>query len=145
MTENDFSSYNFKTRIRIRFSDIDAFGHVNNALYLTYFEIARTSYWKDVIKWDWNEAGIIIARAEVNFLAPIRMNDNVHAYVRTAKVGNKSFDLEYALVKNSGNGEILCTKGSTTCVAYDYSNQQTIPIPEIYRDKMQQFEFIDKG
>ncbi len=49
------SNYKYKTPIPIRFSDMDAFGHVNNAIYLTYFEIARSNYWRDIIGWDWNE------------------------------------------------------------------------------------------
>ena len=54
------SDYKYKTPIAIRFSDIDAVGHVNNAIYLTYFEMARFSYWRDVTDWNFSENGISI-------------------------------------------------------------------------------------
>ncbi|MBC7745311.1 MAG: thioesterase family protein, partial [Flavobacterium sp.] len=53
------NSFNYKIPLHVRFADIDLFGHVNNAVYLTYFEIARSSYWSEVIQWNWNEMGII--------------------------------------------------------------------------------------
>jgi len=58
------TDYKYKTLIPIRFSDIDSFGHVNNAVYLTYFEIARIGYWKEIINWDWSNTGIILGRSD---------------------------------------------------------------------------------
>ncbi|MFN4071655.1 MAG: acyl-CoA thioesterase, partial [Thermus caldifontis] len=57
--------------IQVRFRDLDALGHVNNAVYLTYFEVARAAYFQR-LKEDWLEKGhFILARAEVDFLRPI--------------------------------------------------------------------------
>ncbi len=139
----NFSDYNYKTIIPIRFADIDSFGHVNNAVYLTYFEIARSSYWNDVIKWDWNEMGIIIGKAEVNYLKPINLNDEIFAYVKTSRIGKSSFDLSYALVKIENGQEIVCTTGLTVCISYDYNLQKPAPIPEIPKLKMMDFEAIE--
>ena len=136
---NDF---HYKTPIPIRFADIDAFGHVNNAIYLTYFEIARSSYWDEVVHWDWDKMGIIIGRAEINYLKPIGLNDRIFAYVRTSRIGNSSFDLDYALVKMSNGTEQLCTTGSTVCVTFDYLLNTSANIPEAHRLKMQEFEAL---
>ncbi|MEO8795436.1 MAG: thioesterase family protein [Daejeonella sp.] len=138
----NFSEYNYKTVIPIRFADVDSFGHVNNAIYLTYFEIARSSYWNDVIKWDWNEMGIIIGKAEVNYLRPINLNDEIFAYVKTSRVGTSSFDLAYALVKIENGQEVACTTGLTVCISFDYNIQKPAPIPEIHKLKMIDFEAI---
>ena len=58
--EINFKDFKYKTPISIRFADIDAFGHVNNAIYLTYFEMARSAYWNEIIEWDWSSVGIIL-------------------------------------------------------------------------------------
>ena len=61
------------SKVNIRFSDLDLFGHVNNAVYLTYYEEARVSYFDEVVgyDYDWSKEGVILARIEVDFLIPI--------------------------------------------------------------------------
>ncbi|HEY1009913.1 MAG: acyl-CoA thioesterase [Daejeonella sp.] len=135
--------YHYKTSIPIRFADIDAFGHVNNAIYLTYFEIARSIYWKEIIKWDWNEMGIIVRRSEIEYLKPIRLEDEVYAYVRTSRIGHSSFDVEYILVKKTNGKEEICTTGLTGCVTYDYILNKSAPIPIYQKNKMQAFEALN--
>ena len=140
---NNLNDFHYKTTLQIRFADIDAFGHVNNAIYLTYFEIARSSYWTEVVQWDWETMGIIIGRAEINFIKPINLNDQVLAYVRTSRIGNSSFDLEYVLVKVNNGVEEVCTTGSTVCIAFDYSQNQSSAIPEAQKLKMITFEALE--
>ena len=135
-------AFNFKTSIPIRFADIDLFGHVNNAVYLTYFEIARSIYWKEIIEWNWELMGIIIANAEVSYLKPIQLNDDILAYVKTSDIGKSSFTLKYALVKVVNGQEELCTTGSTTCVSFDYANNKPAQIPQESRMKMEIFEAL---
>ena len=137
------SDFHFKTAIPVRFADIDAFGHVNNAVYMTYFEIARSNYWDEIVHWDWEQMGIIIGRAEINYLKPITLKDRVYAYVRTARIGKSSFDLDYALVKLGHGEEILCTTGSTSCITFDYRLNASAPIPEAHRLKMLEFEALE--
>lgn len=135
MSEN-IADYKFRTSIPIRFSDLDFYGHVNNAIYLTYFEIARSNYWRDVVKWDWNHNGIILARSEVNYLKPITRNDEIACYVRTTRIGNSSFDVMHVLVKVTGDGEEICTTGKTVCISYDYSVHKPVKIPADQRARM---------
>jgi len=130
--------YHFKIQIPIRFADIDALGHVNNAIYLTYFEIARSAYWAEIIEWDWKSLGIIIRKSVIDYIKPIILSDIVYAYVRTSKIGNSSFELEYILVKNSNGTEEICTTGQTLCVSFDYAMQKPIQIPENQRLKMEE-------
>ncbi len=139
----ELNDFHYKTPLSVRFADIDAFGHVNNAIYLTYFEIARSSYWKEVINWDWNSLGIIIGRAEVNFIKPITLHDQIFAYIRTSRIGNSSFDLDYALVKLVNGIEEVCTTGSTVCIAYNYQENSSAAIPEPQRLKMLEFEALN--
>jgi acyl-CoA thioester hydrolase len=135
MSEN-LADYKYRAPIQIRFSDLDFYGHVNNAVYLTYFEIARSYYWKDVIKWDWNHNGIILARSEVNYLKPITRADEIACYVRTTRIGNSSFDVMHVLVKITPEGEEICTTGKTVCISYDYSVHKPVKIPAEQRKRM---------
>ena len=115
---------------------MDAFGHVNNAVYLTYFEIARGDYWRNIIKWDWNEMGIILGRSEIDYRKPITLDDAIKCYVRTSRVGNSSFDVEYILVRIKDDKEEICTTGKTVCISYDYKLAKSSPIPKAQRNQM---------
>ena len=135
MSEN-LTDYKFRTTIQLRFSDLDLYGHVNNATYLTYFETARTHYWREVLQWDWNINGIILARSEVNYIKPINRDDVIACYVRTTRIGNSSFDVMHVLVKVTDEGEEICTTGKTVCISYDYSVHKPVKIPAEQRTRM---------
>ena len=130
------TDYKYKTPVAVRFSDIDAVGHVNNAIYLTYFEEARLAYWRDAINWDLQEHGVIVGRSEVNYLKPITLADEIACYVRTTRIGNSSFDVMHVLVKITSNGEEICTTGKTVCISYDYNANKSVSIPAKEREKM---------
>ena len=135
MTEK-LSNYKFKAPVTIRFSDIDAVGHVNNAIYLTYFEEARFSYWSEAIGWKFSDHGVIVGRSEVNYLKPIMLHDEIACYVRTTRIGNSSFDIMHVLVRISPTGEEICTTGKTVCISYNYSANKSVPIPKDERRRM---------
>jgi len=135
---NITEGFKYKTQIPIRFADIDAFGHVNNAIYLTYFEIARSTYWDEIIEWDWNEVGIIIRQSIVDYLKPIILTDEIYTYVKTSRIGTSSFDLDYIIVKIVDGKEEVCTTGQTLCVTFDYKTNKPVPIPTFQRNKMEE-------
>lgn len=122
-------------RLEIRFSDIDVAGHVNNAVYLIYFEQGRIWFFEEIVglDWDWNERGIIVARNEVDYLNPIHLNDEVYITASLASVGNKSFKMNMRIFKNAKGTEVDCARGLVTLVCYDYNQRQTIPVPESWR------------
>ncbi|QKJ29237.1 acyl-CoA thioesterase [Mucilaginibacter mali] len=136
----NLADFKYSTPIPIRFSDIDAFGNVSNTIYLTYFEIARQSYWKDIIKWDLRQHGIILGKSEIHYLKPLVQEDQVKCYVRTSRIGNSSFDVMYILVKVTPNGEEICTTGKSLCVSYDYTAKKPIGIPKEERQRMIEYD-----
>jgi acyl-CoA thioester hydrolase len=142
---NQLDSFKFKTTIETRFADFDMMGHVNNAVYFTFMEIARTKYWANAIKWDWKKTGVIVANASLDYIKPILIDDKVHMYVRTSRIGTSSFDLEYLLVKMKDGNEVVCSKGKTVCVAFDYLTKNSTPIPESEKNKMLIFEQLNKN
>lgn len=134
------SDFKYKTMIEPRFQDFDMMGHVNNAVYFTFMEIGRTKYWTHAIKWDWSKTGVIIGSASIEYLQPIFPAEPLHMYIRTSRLGNSSFDLEYILAKTHAGNEIICSRGKTVCIAFDYAKKHSVPIPEIERSKMMAFE-----
>ncbi|SDL37183.1 acyl-CoA thioesterase [Pedobacter antarcticus] len=139
-TDSNLDKFKYKTTIETRFVDFDMMGHVNNAMYFTYMEIARTKYWKQAISWDWEKTGVVIASAGINYKLPVFLKDTISMYVRTSRIGNTSFDLEYVIVKHINGEEKICTRGKTTCVAFDYKTKTAVEIPAHERNKMIEFE-----
>ncbi|RZM22434.1 MAG: acyl-CoA thioesterase [Pedobacter sp.] len=137
---DDLDSFKYKTTIDLRFADFDMMGHVNNATYFTYMEMGRTKYWNHAINWAWETTGVVIGKASIEYLVPIFLKDQVHMYVRTSRIGRKSFDLDYQIVKMVNGKEVTCSRGKTTCVAFDYQSKSSTLIPETEKAKMIAFE-----
>lgn len=137
---SNFDSFKYKTVIDTRFADFDMMGHVNNAVYFTYLEIARTKYWKHAIDWDWEKTGVVIAHASIDYVSPVYLKDKITMYVRTSRIGTTSFDLDYLLVKEVNGKEEICSTGKTVCVAFDYAAKTATAIPEVEKVKMTTFE-----
>lgn len=142
---NQIDSFKYKTNIETRFADFDMMGHVNNATYFTYMEIARAKYWKQAVQWDWKKTGVVIAHASLEYIVPIFPEDKISIYVRTSRIGKSSFDLEYLLIKIENGREVVCNKGKTVCVAFDYEAKTSAPIPEEEKNKMMIFEQLDNN
>jgi acyl-CoA thioester hydrolase len=132
--------FTFKQKLLIRWSDLDEIGHVNNALYLTYFEEGRIQYLEQVADWDWKTMGIIVARAEIDYKLPLYLRTKAYLFVRCARIGNKSFNLEYVLAEELESGDRLIAMGTTIMVTYDYTKGQPVPVPEAVREKFVKYE-----
>ena len=137
--------FHFYHEFRPRFSDIDAFGMVNNATFLTYFEEARVAYlsklgiFNPLTK---PAISIVIQRTEVDYLAPVRMPDKVRVYIRSSEYNQKKFTFEYALWLPKR--EVLAAKGKSLTVSYDLDQGRAVAIPEKFLNAMQAFESREK-
>lgn len=125
-------------RIHVRFSDLDVLGHVNNSIYLSYFEIARVHYFGHLLgkDWDWQKDGVILVRNEVEYLKPIFLHSEPMVHVFLENFGTKSFTLSYE-IKVDG---ILHTRGASTLVCFDSTKNETISIPEVMLDALGQLK-----
>ena len=134
--------FKHKTPIEVRFADIDAFGHVNNAKYLTYIEQARVKYFNDIVDWtyDWSKEGVIVARAEIDFVIPIQFGDKITAWTRCSRLGNKSFDLQYQIMKYKEGEETLMADCTTVMVAFDYVHKKSIVLPDEWKAIIRKYE-----
>lgn len=120
--------------IQVRFSDVDMMGHVNNAVYLNYFETARMLCFNQILGkgWDWTTDGIILLRNEVDYIKSVLLEDVVSIKVFVEKIGGKSFVLAYELKVN----DVVYTKGKSTMVCFNYKQHASVEIPELLRSKL---------
>jgi acyl-CoA thioester hydrolase len=115
-------------KIQIRYSDIDFMGHVNNAVYLNYFEYTRVYYFNILLgeDWDWEHNGFILVKNEIEYLMPLLLNDKPVIEMYIGEVGNKSFMLHYELKLNNQ----LYTIASSKMVSYNSAEKKSIGIPK---------------
>lgn len=122
-------------KIQVRFSDLDVMGHVNNSVYLSYFEMARVAFFSPLMgeKWDWKKNGVLLRKNEVEYLYPVLLHEEPDITIFTSSIGTKSFTLEYELKV----GERLCTIGSSVLVCFDAVNNKTIEVPQEMRNVLE--------
>lgn len=115
-------------KVQVRFSDLDVLGHVNNSVYLTYFESARVYYFKCLLAtdWNWETDSVVLVKNEVEYIRPIFLHDVPEVEIYTERIGSKSFTFGYNIRVNN----VLCSKGFSTLVAYDVETKSTVPIKQ---------------
>lgn len=113
----------------IRFVDIDAAGIVNNATYFNYFEQSRIHFFEPLLgkKWDWNAAGMVVARHEIDYRLPILFNDDVRIVTWVEHVGTKSMSAAYDVYKQIGGKWELVAQAKTVLVSFDHRAGRTSP------------------
>lgn len=112
-----------KVTINVRYRDLDTLGHVNNAVYLTYFEYARLKLFHDWFTGE-DEPDFVIARAEVDYIKPIFI-ETVVVDAKVTHIGNTSFTLEYELLNQHGE---VCARGKTVQVLVDPKSGEKVYI-----------------
>lgn len=139
MSESSYPGFRHAYRLQMRWADLDALGHVNNATYLTYLEQARIMFFQTLALWDGkpDKLGLIMARAIIDYKLPLNAEDTVTVYTRVARIGSKSFDTEQHIVCERDGLPTLAAAATITIVVYDYRSNQSTPIPDNWRDKLQ--------
>jgi len=121
----------FSTRIEVRFADLDAYGHVNNAVFFTYLETARTKLFLEKFI-DFLDRGLffLVVKAECEYLKPIGLSDRVVVSMKVVRIGRSSFDIDYT-VHDEGGTTFAAAK--TVMVCYDGKSAKTVAMPEDFR------------
>lgn len=125
-------------RVDVRFADCDPLGHVNNAVYLTYLEMARFGLWKRL--WEFSGetamtaargAGLILARVECDYRLPATYGDTLDVRLGLAGIGRTSFTYEYEIA-DASNARMIA-QARTVIVLYDYQAGKPVEIDEARR------------
>ena len=136
--------FKFFHPVEVRYGDLDAQQHVNNARYLTYMEQARLEYLRHLGLWNggsFAELGMIVAEVQITYRAPIHYGQAVRVGVRVSRLGNKSMRWEYS-IENAQDGSLFVTATSVQ-VAYDYTAGKSTPVPDEWRKKIMLHEGIN--
>ncbi len=119
-----------RVRLTVRFRDCDPYGHVNNAVYLTYLENSRFALWKAQ-----DLKGVILARAEVDYRAQAKYGDELEVRTRLADLGKSSFQYEYEIIDVASGATILTAK--TVQVRFDYESQRSVEMSDDFKARLQ--------
>lgn len=138
----ELENYNFSLPIQMRWNDLDALGHVNNALFVTYFEIARGYFMtKACPRWNWLKDMFLIANVNVDFKKELLLTANEpKVHMKTTNIGTKSFVLQYAITSKKDGEIILHASGTTTQIMFDMKTRTTIEIPDWVREGLTSFD-----
>ena len=136
-SEPPSGEFRYEHPIEVRFVDTDAFGHVNNATFLSYFEAARAGYYARVTGSPFmtGEHGLkhtfVIAEARIAYRSPVLFGEPLLAGVRFAWVGGSSFALEYRIrTQKSAVGEArVVADGETLQVMFDLDRNHVVRVP----------------
>ena len=136
------SDFHFYHPIEVRYGDLDPQGHVNNAKHLTYFEQARVAYMIELELFTKDQSfmkiGMILADVHITYFEPIYFGQNIKVGVRAARFGTKSMTWEQNIVDTDTDKEVA--KGEVVIITYDYKEEKTIPIPQVWRERIITFE-----
>jgi len=122
--------------IEVRFRDIDSMGHVNNAVFLTYFEEGRKTFLRDVLNIvDPKDYPFILAHIDCDFLKPVKLGDSPMLEVWIGEIREKSFAFKYRIVGRSEE-TVVYGKGESIMVLFDYKENKSIPIPKDFLKKI---------
>jgi acyl-CoA thioester hydrolase len=136
----DNIKFNHITPIQLRFNDFDALGHVNNSVYFSFYDLGKTSYFKEVLpEVSMNkEVGVVIGHIEVSFMLSVYPGENVAVETSVIEIGNKSFKLLQHLVDlDTKDVKSIC---HTVMVCFDAKTKTSHIILEDWRKAMADFE-----
>ena len=138
--------FRHRVEIVVRFADTDAMGHVNNAVYLTYCEIARIRYWTDItgepiaLGTEGAES-LILAEARIAYRAPAFHGEVVTVETRATRIGRSSFTLEHRLLAAvAGTQARLVAVSESILVRYDYASARPVALSSEHADAIETFE-----
>ena len=126
----------------VTWRDLDGIGHVNNAVYFTYFEWARTRYWFDLHGLgngprSPDDLTFIVARAECDFKVQLALSDRIEILVRIGQMRGSSFDFVYEIRKLDGT---KAASGTVVVVLYSWARNSKLPIDPVLRQKVERFQ-----
>jgi acyl-CoA thioester hydrolase len=126
-------------RIPVAWGDMDALAHVNNTIYLRWFESARIAWWERLcLKERPHSEGLgpILARTSIDYRRPVTYPDTIEVTATTLRVGGKSVTLGYK-VTSAAHGNAIVAEGETVLVLFDYKKQAAVSIDAELRQKME--------
>ena len=122
------TDYPLHVEMQTRWRDLDAFGHVNNAVFVTYIENARgTLFERWNLPFDGTGQSLIVAAITIDYHKQLKHPTNIIAGQKITRIGNSSFDIETALF-NKNNQEHPIAISKVVVVCFDFEKQKSVPV-----------------
>ena len=135
MAENNI----FEIDIEVRFRDLDALGHVNNAVYITYFEEGRKHFSKEMFQVAGpSDFTFILAHIRCDYLKPVQLGDRIKLQMWVQNIGTKSFGFAYRLV-DFGDDEVVYATSESIQVCYDYTAGRSMEVSMDMKKKLSKY------
>lgn len=129
----------FTTNLNVRFRDLDAMGHVNNAVFFTYFEQVRILFFQQVFQIsELSDFNSILANISCNYFKPAKINDRLTLQLWVSKIGIKSFNLSYKVIDFEDESVVYAT-GESIQVWFDYKQNKTVEISKDQKKRLTAF------
>ncbi len=136
--------------VEVRFRDLDAMGHVNNAVYLTYFEQARLAFWLSLQPGlapgeavEPSAIGFVLVRAECDYASPVRLGERLLVGCRAGDLGSSSFAFDYGVVAVGGSVDAevrAVASGRTVQVAWDWKEGRKAALSDDLKRRIEAFQ-----
>ncbi|MBQ3233809.1 MAG: acyl-CoA thioesterase [Alistipes sp.] len=125
------------TPVQKRFSDVDSFMHVNNIWQQSYFDMGKTDFYVKVlgIPGVFDRMRIITASTHTDYLGQVRLMDDIVVTTDVSRLGNKSMTLHQRIMA----GDKCLSESSSVMVAFDFELQQTVPLPDEWRERLSEY------
>lgn len=136
-----FERWPVSIELPVVWGEMDAFQHVNNVVYLRWFESARIAYFEATGMMDrMKQTGIgpILARATLDYRRPVTYPDRVKVECTVASIGTTSFVMKYRIT--SAHQNAVVAEGDSVVVMVDYRSGQKVPVDEALRGAIQSLE-----
>ena len=132
--------FRHRTPIQIRFNDLDAYQHVNNNVYFSFYDLGKENYFSTVLCPDFRLQPVVplVASIHADFIEPILYEDQIVIETRLSRLGNKSFTLQQRAV-NQVTERVVC-QAETVMVCVDLKKGHSVEIPDSYRHAIEQYE-----
>ncbi|QOC23614.1 acyl-CoA thioesterase [Wenzhouxiangella sp. AB-CW3] len=125
----------FNIQIDVRWGDMDAFGHVGNAVYLRYFEEARARWMESVAShWQGDASGPVVANININYRRPLHWPAQFEVTLKPRSPGRSSIKLEHEIRMIDPSGSTVVHADATcTLVWIDKKSGEPVPLPTSIR------------
>ena len=129
----------FRHTLTVRFRDMDAFGHVNNAVYLTYLEETRVAFMQanDMRSLNKPECSTIVAHAEIDYRTPAKLGDVLNIDLHVSRVGNSSYEFTYQITQDK-DGKLV-SEAKSVQVCFNFTLNRVIRVPPEWRERLVKF------
>jgi acyl-CoA thioester hydrolase len=133
------ADYEYTTELDVRFRDLDAMGHVNNAVYATYLEQARADYYADVVDVSLSAVDTVLVNLSIAYQRPVTAEETVTVAFGVGNLGESSIPMEYEVRTEEG----VAATAETVQIVFDRETGESRSIPQEWRDRITRYAQSD--